>query len=61
LIGFKGKIVHDLTKPDGMPKRRLDVSKLNVMGWEAKTTLREGLKKTIEDIYKTEKHLEWIK
>lgn len=59
LIGFKGKIIQDLSKPDGMEKRQLDVSKINAMGWKAKTTLEEGLKKTIEDIYATNKHLDW--
>lgn len=59
IIGFKGEIVHDTSKPDGMPRRRLDVSKINNMGWSAKIDLREGLKITIENIYKTGKHLEW--
>lgn len=59
VIGFDGKILHDTSKPNGMPRRVLDVSKINAMGWKAKTTLREGLKKTIDDIYKTNKHAEW--
>lgn len=59
IVGFKGNIKHDLTKPDGMPRRTLDVSKINAMGWTAKTSLREGLEKTIKDIYATKKHLQW--
>lgn len=59
LIEFKGSIVYDPTLPDGMLKRRMDVSNINSMGWTAKTELREGLKITIENIYKTGKHLEW--
>tara|TARA_R110000868_G_scaffold177772_2_gene416815 strand:+ start:5311 stop:6255 length:945 start_codon:yes stop_codon:yes gene_type:complete len=61
IVGFKGEILHDLTYPDGMGKKLLDVSKINAMGWGAKTTLKEGLEKIIADIYKTNKHLEWLK
>lgn len=59
MIGFSGNIIHDLSKPDGMMLRRLDVKKINSLGWSAQTSLRYGLKKTIEDIYATNKHLEW--
>ena len=49
LTGFKGKIVWDTTKPDGQPRRMLDVSKAKKeFGFKAKTKLEEGLKKTIE-------------
>ena len=43
---FKGNIELDKTKPDGMPKKLLDTSKANDLGWKSKTTLEEGLKKT---------------
>ncbi len=46
-VGYEGKIVFDSTKPDGTPKKLLDVTKLNNIGWTAKTSLREGLRKTI--------------
>lgn len=59
IIEFKGNIIHDTSRPDGMERRSLDVSKINAMGWYAKTPLIEGLKITIEDIYKNNKHLEW--
>lgn len=59
IVGFNGNIVHDTSKPDGMGRRKLDVSKINSMGWKAKTSLPEGLKITIDDIYKTNKHLDW--
>ncbi len=42
-IGFKGKITFDTTKPDGMMKKLLDVTKLADLGWRASTTLPEGL------------------
>ncbi|MFZ2072720.1 MAG: GDP-L-fucose synthase [Minisyncoccia bacterium] len=45
---FKGKIVWDTSKPDGTPKRRLDVKKIHTLGWKHKIGLEEGLKKTYE-------------
>ncbi|WP_417766221.1 GDP-L-fucose synthase [Spongiibacter tropicus] len=46
VIGFKGEIVFDTTKPDGTPRKLMDVSRLKAMGWEAKTSLQEGLAET---------------
>lgn len=48
LTNFKGSIVWDTSKPNGTPRKVLDVSKINNLGWAAKTSLREGLLKTIE-------------
>lgn len=48
LTNFKGTIVWDTSKPNGTPRKVLDVSKINNLGWAAKTSLREGLLKTIE-------------
>lgn len=48
VTGFKGKIVTDPTKPDGTPRKLLDVSRLNNMGWKAKITLSEGIKETYD-------------
>jgi len=48
VIGYEGKIVFDSSKPDGTPRKLLDVSKINSLGWKAQTDLRDGLKKTIE-------------
>jgi len=45
IVGFKGKIVWDHSKPDGTPKKQLDVSKLFKLGWHPKTKLEEGIKK----------------
>jgi GDP-L-fucose synthase len=42
--GFKGKLVFDTTKPDGTPRKLMDVSKLHSMGWNHTTSLKEGLK-----------------
>ena len=44
IIGFKGDIIFDGTKPDGTPRKLIDISKLNAIGWNAKTTLVEGIR-----------------
>ena len=46
IIGFSGEIKWDTSKPDGTPKKLLDVSKINNLGWRAKTSLSEGIKRT---------------
>lgn len=48
IVGYEGGIVYDSSKPDGMPRKLLDVSKLNSLGWKAKTSLRDGIIKTYE-------------
>ena len=53
VCGYKGKIIWDTQKPDGTPRKKVDTSKLNKLGWEAKTNLDEGLKATLE-CYKNE-------
>jgi GDP-L-fucose synthase len=52
IIGFKGKIIHDSSKPDGTPRKLLDVSRLNSLGWKYKTELRDGIVKTYEHFKK---------
>lgn len=47
-VGFEGEIVYDTSKPDGTPRKLLDVSRLHSLGWRAKTSLREGIRKTVE-------------
>lgn len=46
VVGFTGKIVFDPSKPDGTPRKLLDVSRLKRLGWEPKISLPEGLKAT---------------
>jgi len=48
LVGYKGRLVFDSTKPDGMPRKLLDVSKLHEAGWHHKTKFEDGLKRTYE-------------
>lgn len=45
IVGFNGEIVHDTSKPDGTPRKLLDVSLLSELGWSSKTTLEEGISK----------------
>jgi GDP-L-fucose synthase len=54
-VGFKGELMFDSSKPDGTPRKLLDVSKLNGMGWVAQTDLIPGLKKAYEDFLLQEK------
>ena len=42
-VGFNGRIVFDGSKPDGTPRKLLDVSRLSALGWTASTSLREGI------------------
>ena len=46
VVGYHGEFVHDTTKPDGTPRKLLDVSRLKDLGWEAKIGLREGIERT---------------
>lgn len=48
VTGYKGNVVFDTSKPDGTPRKLLDVSKLKALGFEAKISLKEGLKLTYE-------------
>src|SRR5690606_30847749 len=43
IVGFEGELVFDTSKPDGTPRKLMDVSKLHAMGWKAKIGLREGI------------------
>ncbi len=42
-VGFKGEISFDSSKPDGTPRKLLDVSRLDGLGWRARITLQQGL------------------
>jgi len=46
IVGFDGEIKHDTSKPDGTPRKLLDISKSRSLGWTPSTSLEEGLKKT---------------
>jgi len=46
IVGYQGQIIWDTTKPDGTPRKLLDVSKINQLGWKAKTSLKDGIEQT---------------
>ncbi len=49
IVGFSGRIVYDASKPDGTPRKLLDVSRLKALGWSASTALRDGIALTYRD------------
>jgi GDP-L-fucose synthase len=51
-IGFKGKVEFDPTKPDGTPRKLMDSTRLNTLGWHAKVELEEGLALAYQDFLK---------
>jgi GDP-L-fucose synthase len=50
IVGFEGEIQLDTSKPDGTPRKLMDVSKLNGLGWKASTSLEEGIKMVYQEI-----------
>jgi GDP-L-fucose synthase len=50
IVGFTGTLEHDLSKPDGTPRKLMDVSKLKTAGWTAKIGLREGIQSVYENL-----------
>ena len=48
IVGYEGDVVYDASKPDGTPRKLLDVSRLHSLGWKAHTGLREGIANTYE-------------
>ncbi len=49
VVGFQGKLVFDTSKPDGTPRKLLDVSRLQALGWQAKTGFRDGISRAYAD------------
>jgi GDP-L-fucose synthase len=47
-VGFGGRLAFDVTKPDGTPRKLVDVSRLNNLGWKATVSLEEGIRRTYE-------------
>jgi GDP-L-fucose synthase len=51
-VGYEGQLVFDISKPDGTPRKLMDTSKINMLGWNAKTNLFDGIKKTVSEYLK---------
>lgn len=56
IVGYKGEIRHDLSRPDGTPRKLMDVSKLTALGWKAKIGLEAGLKSVYEEYASKRQH-----
>lgn len=54
VVGFKGELAFDASKPDGTPRKLMDVSRLTALGWRARTGLREGIALAYADFLKTQ-------
>ncbi len=52
IVSFEGNLIFDASKPDGAPRKLLDVSKINNLGWKHQTNLEEGIQKTLNWIQK---------
>ena len=60
LVGYTGKIVWDTSKPNGTPRRALDTSKMDALGWKSKISLEDGLKITIDWFMKNRSNYERV-
>lgn len=59
IVGYTGEIVHDLSKPDGTPRKLMDVSYLHSLGWKHKIELPQGIKQVYEDFKNKEGVKSW--
>ena len=61
ITGHKGKIIWDSSKPDGTPRKLLDISKMKSLGWKYHTELEEGIRKTYRWYLNNSKNLKELK
>jgi GDP-L-fucose synthase len=52
IVGYEGELKFDSSKPDGTPRKLLDVSRLHALGWKHKITLNEGITKVYHEVHK---------
>ncbi len=50
IVGYEGDIIQDTTKPDGTPRKLMDVSKIHAMGWQHQISLEEGIRSVVEEV-----------
>jgi GDP-L-fucose synthase len=55
VVGYKGKFIHDLTKPEGMKRKLTDVRRLQAFGWQASVSLEEGIRRTFAFYLQTDR------
>ncbi|XOV92279.1 MAG: GDP-L-fucose synthase family protein [Bacteroidota bacterium] len=53
IVGYEGELVFDSSKPDGTPRKLMDSSRINALGWKPKITLSEGIKRVYEEVDKS--------
>ena len=53
IVGYPGEVRQDPSKPDGTPRKLLDVTRLSAMGWKPKTGLEEGIRKVYAEFINT--------
>jgi GDP-L-fucose synthase len=53
VVGFKGKLTHNTSKPDGAPRKLMDVSRLHNLGWKHKIELKDGIQAVYDDVKST--------
>lgn len=61
IIGHQGEIIWDSSKPDGTPRKLMDVSKMHNLGWKHKVNLEEGIKKTYNWFLENRNHIKEVK
>ncbi len=49
IVGFEGELIYDSSRPDGTPRKLMDVSRINNLGWKARISLKDGLRSVYED------------
>ena len=60
VVGFNGDLVYDTSKPDGTPRKLLDVARIHALGWHHKTPLKEGMKIAYQDFLKKQEILQSV-
>jgi len=60
VVGFEGNLVYDTSKPDGTPRKLLDVARIHALGWQHKTPLKEGMKIAYQDFLSKQEILQSV-